>query len=1177
MQNRLLGHRVREITYSELQDKQKVNICNPIGLAASEGNGMRGEEGARRGGLMPGGEDNVIQLCAKNTTKGVDMTYQTGMGGRPVSAGLGLRAPWMAAMLLAAGVLAGPVAQAAPCSATNTLFAAADGLPAASGLDWANATTLQHALVIANGGSGNQCYEIRIKQGVYKPTATTDADPRSATFSINRPVRLLGGYTGVSPTDRVVDPVNTVLSGDLDDNDTVGPIGNNSYNVILIGGLDTTQGNGQYTSANPADATYTMISGVTITGGLADRVTPPALPAFPNNSGAGLFCNGVASPKECSPHILNTLFKGNKALTLGGAIHSFARFGVSSPLIENSTFSENQADGGGGAIYNQADGITGISSPRIKNTTFSNNSTLAAGGAMANVSRASGISESKISDSTFQGNVAVTLGGAIYNFTMQGISSPVISASSFSSNQAQSGGAVYSKGQSASGFSSPVITNSAFITNKAIGGDGGAIVNKGQSSGTSSAYIAGSTFTGNMATASGGAIQNDGATGVNATAITNSTFTGNQANAGGALLNFSANASVHPVILYSTFHGNTATEGGAMYNAGLGNPQIIASILWGNHTAPGGPQMHSPVSATAATVSHSVVAGGYAGTGNLSGNPMLGTLQTNGGPTMTLLPGAGSSAIDSADCAAVAALAASFATTLDQRGSTRPIGSACDIGAVEVTQYGLTLAVQNNAPGVIGNNVTPTEAPIGASTAPVCTASSCGPLMYPEHGVVHLTAQAQTGSAFTGWSDACSGTTTACSVTMDSAKSATAAFDAFSLAVATPPMGLYGTAYSQASAVTLTGGVAPYTLAVSNAPAGVQVNFNSTNGTVEISAPANLAAGAYALNVVATDSNGSTTQPTPVTVVITPVVLTVTANDVASVEGAPLPALTASYSGFQNGETVAALATPATVTTTATSTSPVGTYPIIASGAISNNYTFTYVQGTLSITPSLHSLGGTVSGLAAGTSVILQNNGGDTLTLGANGAFTFVSPVPHGSAYSVTVLTQPAGQTCSVQQGVGTMGTANVSNVTVACLANLSITTTSLGNLQVQKPYSLALAASGGLPPYTWTATDPAKPLPAGLSLSAAGVLSGTPTTAGDYTSLVTITDSSAAPQAVTLRVTTAKAAGVPVSQEYSGKVAEAAAVTPVPTLSEWALWLLSAVMAAVSLGWMRRRGDRGG
>ncbi|QNN56414.1 IPTL-CTERM sorting domain-containing protein [Diaphorobacter ruginosibacter] len=125
---------------------------------------------------------------------------------------------------------------------------------------------------------------------------------------------------------------------------------------------------------------------------------------------------------------------------------------------------------------------------------------------------------------------------------------------------------------------------------------------------------------------------------------------------------------------------------------------------------------------------------------------------------------------------------------------------------------------------------------------------------------------------------------------------------------------------------------------------------------------------------------------------------------------------------------------------------------------------------------------------------------------------------------------------------------------------DLAVTTTDLGTLQAGKHYSLTLAASGGIPPYTWAATDSSQPLPAGLSLSADGVLSGTPTNAGDYTSLVTVTDSSAVPQTVAL----VKASGAPVSQVFSGTVATAGAmaVTPVPTLGQWALVLLSMILA---------------
>jgi Ca2+-binding RTX toxin-like protein len=85
---------------------------------------------------------------------------------------------------------------------------------------------------------------------------------------------------------------------------------------------------------------------------------------------------------------------------------------------------------------------------------------------------------------------------------------------------------------------------------------------------------------------------------------------------------------------------------------------------------------------------------------------------------------------------------------------------------------------------------------------------------------------------------------------------------------------------------------------------------------------------------------------------ITPATLTITADDKSKLYGEPNPPLTASYSGFVNGDTVASLTTPATLSTTATQTSPVGTYKITASGASDPNYTIKYVDGTLTVTPA---------------------------------------------------------------------------------------------------------------------------------------------------------------------------------------------------------------------------------
>src|SRR5215813_10672580 len=78
-----------------------------------------------------------------------------------------------------------------------------------------------------------------------------------------------------------------------------------------------------------------------------------------------------------------------------------------------------------------------------------------------------------------------------------------------------------------------------------------------------------------------------------------------------------------------------------------------------------------------------------------------------------------------------------------------------------------------------------------------------------------------------------------------------------------------------------------------------------------------------------------------------------------------------------------------------------------------------------------YTVGGGVSGLSG--TVVLQDNGGDNLSVGANGPFTFATALASGAAYSVTVLTSPPGQACLVSGGSGTVGSANVTSVVVTC------------------------------------------------------------------------------------------------------------------------------------------------
>jgi hypothetical protein len=89
------------------------------------------------------------------------------------------------------------------------------------------------------------------------------------------------------------------------------------------------------------------------------------------------------------------------------------------------------------------------------------------------------------------------------------------------------------------------------------------------------------------------------------------------------------------------------------------------------------------------------------------------------------------------------------------------------------------------------------------------------------------------------------------------------------------------------------------------------------------------------------------------------------------------------------------------------------------------------------VTPATYSVSATVSGLN-GSGLVLQNNGGGDITVAANGSVTFAAMQASGTAYAVTVETQPSSpaQTCTVAGGSGTIGESNVTNVTVTCADN---------------------------------------------------------------------------------------------------------------------------------------------
>ena len=125
-----------------------------------------------------------------------------------------------------------------------------------------------------------------------------------------------------------------------------------------------------------------------------------------------------------------------------------------------------------------------------------------------------------------------------------------------------------------------------------------------------------------------------------------------------------------------------------------------------------------------------------------------------------------------------------------------------------------------------------------------------------------------------------------------------------------------------------------------------------------------------------------------------------------------------------------------------------------------------------------YAVGGSVSGLSG--TVVLQDNGGDDLSVSANGPFTFATKLAGGAAYNVTVKTNPSGQSCSVANGSGTIGAADVTNVAVSCATN---PTYAVGGsvsglsgtvvLQDNGGDDLSVSANG---PFTFATSSPAAP-----------------------------------------------------------------------------------------------------
>lgn len=134
---------------------------------------------------------------------------------------------------------------------------------------------------------------------------------------------------------------------------------------------------------------------------------------------------------------------------------------------------------------------------------------------------------------------------------------------------------------------------------------------------------------------------------------------------------------------------------------------------------------------------------------------------------------------------------------------------------------------------------------------------------------------------------------------------------------------------------------------------GYDVSDNSVTGTPKITCSATKVsnAGTYDINI----QQGTMSGPVPLVFVkgkltIKKAPLTISVGNYTKKQGDPLPTFKLSYSGFKNNETESVLTKKPTITCSATTTSAPGEYAITLSGATATNYSFTYKNGTLTVT-----------------------------------------------------------------------------------------------------------------------------------------------------------------------------------------------------------------------------------
>jgi len=356
--------------------------------------------------------------------------------------------------------------------------------------------------------------------------------------------------------------------------------------------------------------------------------------------GGGLFTPGAAT-------IASSTFGNNSALASGGI------YAISSLVLTNTIVISNTAQ-------DSAGGLSTVSVATITNSSILDN----VAGISGTVKSGGGISFSGVLSlvgSVVKGNRTTNYGGGIYAASSGSL---VISGTTVSNNSAIN-----------------VITPSESL-------GGGLFVN------SIPVTFTNSTLSGNTSSGEGGGIYHYNA----ALNLVNSTVSGNTANGSGGGINFfnpsggnTPTATLNNVTITNNEADNdhnSSGDGGGFYSFGYGTVNVKNSILAGNLGPSTSPDGYNTFNSPFVSLGYNLIGvitgtDGFTATGDITNTaPLLSPLQNNGGSTFTHALLVSSPARDHGNPAGCTDHLGNLLTT-DQRGSARPIGPRCDIGAYE--------------------------------------------------------------------------------------------------------------------------------------------------------------------------------------------------------------------------------------------------------------------------------------------------------------------------------------------------------------------------------------------------------------------------------------------------------------------------------------------------------------